>query len=409
MSLRLLFASTHCLLDPTSGAAICTRDAWHLLAEGGHDCRAVTAGVLDSPHPGGIPGLIEAAGLNYRAAKVRLEDRSVRVLDLTWDGVRATVLPIEPPDAGPSPNRTESEAYLSLVDQAVERFRPQALLTYGGHPANLEMIRRVRQRGIPVGFFLHNFAYADPRLAARVDRLFTPSHYAARFYATRLGVRPRVLSNPIRPEGVLVTPEERRPEYLTAVNPQPAKGLRVVARIVELLAARRPEIPVLIVEGRGTAEALGRCGLDLSGLSTLHRMAVTPEPRDFYRVSRAVVMPSLWRESQGRVAMEAMLNGIPVLASDRGALPETLGNAGFCLHIPRRHTDRGETLPTPQEVAPWLAVVERLWDDPEFADRHGMLGRTEARRWAPEVVTEQWEREMIELAGEPLTPDSDAV
>jgi glycosyltransferase involved in cell wall biosynthesis len=28
---------------------------------------------------------------------------------------------------------------------------------------------------------------------------------------------------------------------------------------------------------------------------------------------------SLWRESFGRVAVEAMANGIPVLASDRGA------------------------------------------------------------------------------------------
>ena len=36
----------------------------------------------------------------------------------------------------------------------------------------------------------------------------------------------------------------------------------------------------------------------LSGesLTNLHRMANTPDPRDFYRVSRVVLMPSLWRE-----------------------------------------------------------------------------------------------------------------
>ena len=67
-------------------------------------------------------------------------------------------------------------------------------------------------------------------------------------------------------------------------------------------------------------------------------MANTPDPRDFYRVSRVVLMPSLWRESLGRVAVEAMANGIPVLASDRGALPETLGDAGFVLTIPERYT-----------------------------------------------------------------------
>ena len=84
--------------------------------------------------------------------------------------------------------------------------------------------------------------------------------------------------------------------------------------------------------------ALARLPVDLSGLTNLNRMANTPDPRDFYRVSRVVLMPSLWRESLGRVAVEAMANGIPVLASDRGALPETLGEAGFVFTIPERYT-----------------------------------------------------------------------
>src|SRR5262249_7022856 len=90
------------------------------------------------------------------------------------------------------------------------------------------------------------------------------------------------------------------------------------------------------VEGRGKADGLAGLPVDLSGLSNLHRMANTPDPRDFYRVSRVVLMPSLWRESLGRVPIEAMANGIPVLASDRGALPETLGDAGFVFTIPAR-------------------------------------------------------------------------
>jgi glycosyltransferase involved in cell wall biosynthesis len=55
--------------------------------------------------------------------------------------------------------------------------------------------------------------------------------------------------------------------------------------------------------------------VDLSALANLNRMTNTPDPRDFYQVSRVVLMPSLWRESLGRVATEAMANGIPVLAS----------------------------------------------------------------------------------------------
>ena len=132
--------------------------------------------------------------------------------------------------------------------------------------------------------------------------------------------------------------------------------------------------------------------VDLSGLTNLHRMANTPDPRDFYRVSRAVLVPSLWRESLGRVPMEALANGIPVLASDRGALPETLGNAGFVFTIPERYTPHSLEIPSAREVAPWIAVLERLWDDPEFEARHRELARAEARRWEPGRIADQFDR-----------------
>ena len=47
MARRLLFASIHSYLDPSSGAALATRELLELLAARGWDCRAFTCGVLD--------------------------------------------------------------------------------------------------------------------------------------------------------------------------------------------------------------------------------------------------------------------------------------------------------------------------------------------------------------------------
>ena len=69
-----------------------------------------------------------------------------------------------------------------------------------------------------------------------------------------------------------------------------------------------------------------------------------------------------------------------MLASDRGALPETLGEAGFVFTIPERCTPIAAAVPSPREVAPWVATIERLWDDPEFEARHRDLARAEANR-----------------------------
>jgi glycosyltransferase involved in cell wall biosynthesis len=140
--------------------------------------------------------------------------------------------------------------------------------------------------------------------------------------------------------------------------------------------------------------------VELSDLTNLNRMANTPDPRDFYRVSRVVLMPSLWRESLGLLHIEAMANGIPVLASDRGALPETLGDAGFVFTIPERCTPTSGVVPTAQEVAPCVAVIERLWDDPEFEAEHRRRALAEAMRWDGERLAKHFEDFFRTLLGD---------
>jgi hypothetical protein len=149
------------------------------------------------------------------------------------------------------------------------------------------------------------------------------------------------------------------------------------------LGRRRSDIPLLIVEGRGTARSLASCGLDLERHPNLHVMAHTRDPREFWGVTRLCLMPSLWRENQPLVAIEAMLNGIPVIGSDRGSLPETLGAAGIVLPLPDRMTPVTRILPTPEEVSPWVETIAQLWDHAgEYAERR-KFALAEARRWDP--------------------------
>ena len=318
----------------------------------------------------------------------------------------------------------------------LERFQPQILLTYGGHPACLELMRRARAKGVAVVFHLHNFGYGDRRGFADVSAVIFPSEYSRRHYRRTVGLDGPVIPDPDQARqgnrsrqwsvvsgqlsnasfGPTVTgsktvalgpfqrtTDNRSPTagasrgYATFVNPQPEKGAAVFARIALELGQRRPDIPLLVVEGRGKADGLAGLPVDLSGLTNLNRMANTPDPRDFYRVSRVILMPSLWRESLGRVPIEAMANGIPVLASDRGALPETLGDAGFVFTIPDRCTPASGVVPTSQEVAPWVAVIERLWDDPEFEADHRQRAVAEARRWDGTSVADQYEQFFLSL------------
>ncbi|MBY0310736.1 MAG: glycosyltransferase [Phycisphaerales bacterium] len=387
--LRILFASTHCYADPSSGAAICTRDVLELLTQAGHDCRVLTTGVLDYERETPVEEVLRGLAVPVRKAGARLTTGAVaEVIDFSLAGVRVTLLPTRSSRADRAPDRDEGTIWLDLGEQVLDRFRPHLVLTYGGHPAGLDFLRRTRARGIATVFHLHNFAYTDRRTFEHVSAVVTPSEYAKRFYRTCVGVDSTVIPDPLRHERVVSIDADSK--YVTFVNPQPAKGITVLARIACELQRRRPEIPLLVVEGRGGSEWLSRLPVDLSHLENLNRMANTPEPKDFWSVTRVALMPSLWRETLGRVAMEACANGVPMLASDRGALPETLGDAGFVFHVPLHYTPENAALPTPREVAPWVAVIEKLWDDPTFEASHRERALSEARRWEPSVVERQY-------------------
>ena len=295
----------------------------------------------------------------------------------------------------------EGGLFLDLTGQVLNRFRPQVLLTYGGHPVSLQLMRRARTTGIAVVFHLHNFSYNDRRGFNDVSTVIFPSEYSRRHFQRKIGLDGTVIPDPIRLDWVVA--DNPQPKYVTFINPQPDKGATVFARIALELNRRRPDIPLLVVEGRGTSDTLAHLGVDLSGLTNLNRMANTPDPRDFYQVTRAILMPSLWRESLGRVPIEAMANEIPVLASDRGALPETLGDAGFVFTIPERCTPSSGVVPTAQEVAPWVAVIERLWDDPAFEASHRERARLEARRWNGDALAERYEA-LLSGVGQGIRP-----
>ncbi|MEJ7638556.1 MAG: glycosyltransferase family 4 protein [Singulisphaera sp.] len=115
-------------------------------------------------------------------------------------------------------------------------------------------------------------------------------------------------------------------------------------------------------------------------------MSQTPDPRRFWRVTRICLVPSLFWESQGLVAVEAMANGIPVVGSDRGALPETLGQAGLVLPLPERLTPSSRILPTAEEVAPWVEAILKLWDDPFTHEDLSRRAEAESRRWLTEAL-----------------------
>jgi hypothetical protein len=69
--------------------------------------------------------------------------------------------------------------------------------------------------------------------------------------------------------------------------------------------------------------------------------------------------------------------------------------------IPDRCTPSSPIIPSPHEVAAWVATIERLWDDPPFEARHRALAETEANRWDPALVAGQYQQLLSWLSAAP--------
>ena len=363
-------------MDFTNGAATATLDALALLARSGFECEAFCSSRMDAWEEVLVEEVLAKRGVRYAVRNAQIGHYRGRMIFTSHGPVPVTLFNSASTRGGWI-NRDEIAAFVSGCEIFLRRNRPDLVWTYGGDPVSMALHKLVKAIGIPILFALHNFAYRDAAFFAPIDYTIVPTEFARRFYWETIGLRCQVLplvmdgervrvekaeiSNPkfeIRnkeenqngkiqngphpcplPQGEGTDRTHHAPrdgfhhaerdeygQYVTFVNPEPRKGVHVFARIAEVLSHRRPDIPLLLVEGRGKASFLPRLGIDLSGVKNLRIMPNTPDPRKFYAVTKLLLMPSLM-ENAGFVAMEAMSNGIPVLASNRGGLPETIGNS----------------------------------------------------------------------------------
>ncbi len=282
-----------------------------------------------------------------------------------------------------------STQFDDLFDQTLRDFCPDMLLAYGGRPDDRARYALARSLGIKTVFALRNGFYQTPGFFDHFDGVLTPSLFLTNLYRRSMALESTALPVPLNLEDVVA--EERDPHFLTMVNPAPEKGLMVMARIAEELGRRRPDIPVLIVEARGSVDMILWAGLlgdfDVQRHKSVVGIPAVAQPKVFYARTRVLVAPSLWEEPAGRVAAEALLNGIPPIVSDRGGLAEVCNGAGFALHIPEEFTPKTrEPLPA-EAVEPWFELITRLWDDHDFYNAQSAHALAASEMYRPENLT----------------------
>lgn len=233
------------------------------------------------------------------------------------------------------------------VTRALQRERPDVVLVQAGEP--LRMARALREAGARTVVYLRDVEFhelgGDPRELPGLRYIANSRFVADKFCAT-YGPKAQVI-RPLFRAARYVTP--RQPDEVTFVNPHPLKGVDLAFQV----AALCPEIPFCFVEGWPmNSEEKMALAKRVSAFPNVRLQSRTHDMRQVYSRTHTLLVPSQWEEAWGRVATEAQFSGIPVIASDRGGLPEAVGPGG-------------QVLPHDAPATLWAAAVREYWRDPE--------------------------------------------
>jgi glycosyltransferase involved in cell wall biosynthesis len=363
--MRILLTANASYVPPRGGA---TRSnlLWleHMAAEG-HACRIVAAALADCA---GKRAQMAQEGLDRQT----LVGRGVEVYEVA-----------------------ERARQTSVLRRQICEFQPDWVLVSSedlGHGLLREAHESAPGRVVYLAHTPQFFPFGpaswnpDPgatELVARAAGVVAIGQHTAAYICRHTGREAVVIHPPIYGSGPFPDLASFDAGLVTMVNPCAVKGISIFTA----LADRFPAYGFGAMPGWGTTAA------DRAALAARPNVAMLPNCRhiaEFLSRTRILLMPSLWYEGFGLTVMEAMLHGIPVIASDAGGLVEAKMGTPFVVHAPaiERYLPVFDehSLPKPVigpvDLQPWEEALRALLTDRALYERVSAASREAARCFA---------------------------
>lgn len=265
----------------------------------------------------------------------------------------------------------------SVFFDNVEKFKPDIILVSEDHSgllleAAMETSSRViyishTKDTLPFGDFYTNERMTD--LLGKADGLITVSNYVKNYIFKKANLLSKVIYFPSYGDGPYPYLGDYNNKYITMINPSGVKGIDIFLQV----AKRMPEIEFAAVPTWSTNKE------ELEKLKESANITIL-EPNDdvnvIYAQTRILLVPSLWGESFGQVVVEAMLRGIPVIASNIGGLPEAIQGCDYTVEVEPITEYKKEinniSFPVPivptQNIDLWIKPIQELLEQEKYQE-----------------------------------------
>jgi surfactin synthase thioesterase subunit/glycosyltransferase involved in cell wall biosynthesis len=384
--MRILLAQNSRYYPAHGGGDKSNRLLMEALAARGHTCLVVARTSQLGPHEHDV-FLTELAARN-----VPVESASSGVVAFRREGVEVHTVT----------NQPGLRQYFSEQNAA---FRPDVILSSTDDPAQLLLEPALRTEtarivylaratlALPFGPDCAFPSTAKTDMLRRADAVVGVSQYVADYIRRWSGINAVHVPISLLDPGPYESLGRFESEFVTLVNPCAVKGISIFLALAE----RMPHARFAAVPTWGTNAA------DRRALERHANISILP-PVDqigqLFKRTRVLLVPSLWAEARSRIVVEAMLHGVPVIASNVGGIPEAKLGVDYLLPVNpiATYQERVDEQMVPvaevpeQDIRPWHEALNRLLTDRNHYEQLSQASRTAAMRYADNLSVVPFEQ-----------------
>ncbi len=389
--MKVLFAQNMLHVPAYGGANKANRLLAEQLAAQGHECHLV------APLTGHLPGSTEDQASYLARHGVQRWERDRTAVTYELSGVHAHAV-------------TSPSGLTKRIRSVASDLDPDWIVVPSDDPAGLVLASALSagsDRAIYIAYTIQQLPCGPrafyPRtggvdMLGRVAGVLAISRAAQSYLSRWAGVQADLLYPPVYGP---VPPAGHRPAALgsvTMINPCGYKGLAIFLG----LARAFPKIPFLAVPTWGTTPE------DRAALGAQSNIEIITPEDDIdviLRRTRVLLVPSLWDETFGFSCVDAMIRGIPVIASAVAGLTEAKLGVPYVLPVRQigsydAAADRARPVPAvpEQDLGPWAAALRRLLSDQAHWDDVAARSRSAAVAFAGSIDQRALEKYLLALA-----------
>jgi len=369
------------LYVPTFGGA---NKANRLLLEGlaqrGHECQAIVP-VIGSHGPQSLGEFAR----ELAARKIQVRSQSAEACVFHYKGVEVHAV-------------FNSDRFHRYVLKQASLFNPDEIMVSSQDPGQLLLAAALESGLAPVVYLVHCAldlpfgphaifkSSATTQLIGQVNGIITVSTFLKDYISGWAGLESSVLRFPVYGSAPFTHSASFERGFVTFINPCAYKGISIFLKLLELF----PRVEFSALPAWGTTE------MDHARLKELSNVTILEPSDDIGTVlakTRVLLVPSLLPEGFGIIVVEAMLRGIPVIASNAGGLAEA--KLGVDYILPVRPIDCYEqgfdsrNSPVPmvpeQNIAPWQDTLHILLTQRQRFETVSEVSRTTASSFVSKI------------------------